>query len=95
MPKRYNRRRQLEARAVPIKHEYQITHPTHKPDLRGEFAGVKVYRRGGKQFVKLSPAQAKFYLDQGAIERVKVQVVEQGKSKTLAPSPSQHATSDH
>lgn len=47
--------------------EYEILDPHHRPDLRGEFAGVKVYQRGPKQYVQLTPAQAQFHLDQGGI----------------------------
>lgn len=52
--------------------EYQIIHPSHTPDLRGEFAGASVYRRGADQFVRLTENQAKFYTDQGAIKRVAI-----------------------
>jgi hypothetical protein len=48
--------------------EYVITDPHHHPDLRGEFANAKVYRRGEHQLVRLTPAQAKFYIDQGGLE---------------------------
>jgi hypothetical protein len=48
--------------------EYVITDPAHHPDLRGEFAGAKVQRRGEQQIVRLTPAQAKFYIDQGGLE---------------------------
>ncbi len=48
--------------------EYVITDPHHHPDLRGEFAGSRVYRRGEQQLVRLTPAQAKFHIDQGGLE---------------------------
>lgn len=48
--------------------EYVILDPAHHPDLKGEFAASRVYRRGDKQLVSLTPAQARFYLDQGGIE---------------------------
>lgn len=48
--------------------EYVITDPHHQPDLRGEFAGSKVYRRGEQQLVRLTQSQAQFYIDQGGLE---------------------------
>jgi hypothetical protein len=50
--------------------EYEITHPTHTPDLHGTFAGQKVYMRNGKQHVRLTEGQARFYLDQAALQLV-------------------------
>ena len=50
--------------------EYEITDPHHAPDLNGEFAGGKVYRKNGKQCVRVTAAHAKFYVDQGALRRV-------------------------
>jgi hypothetical protein len=50
--------------------EYEVTDPNHKPDLNGELAGGKVYRKGGKEFVQLTEAQARFYLDSGSIKPV-------------------------
>jgi len=47
--------------------EYEILDPAHRPDLKGEFAGAKVQRRGNRQVVALTDSQAKFYLDSGAI----------------------------
>ena len=52
--------------------EYIILDPHHLPDLNGEFAGAKVYRIGAEQRVKLLAAQAKFYLDQGAIKKAAI-----------------------
>lgn len=72
MPKSFRHQR-MAARAgrqAPLRREYEITDPTHKPDLRGEFAGAKVARRGSKQFVTLSDQQARFYLDQGVLRPV-------------------------
>ena len=50
--------------------EYEVIDPYHKPDLNGELAGGKVYKRAGKQFVELTEAQARFYLDGGSIQPV-------------------------
>jgi hypothetical protein len=50
-------------------HRYRVTDPHHRPDLRNEFAGAKVNKRGEHHYVHLTPRQAQFYLDQGAIER--------------------------
>lgn len=47
--------------------DYEIVDRTHRPDLRGEFAGVKVRNKAGKQVVALTERQARFYIDQGAI----------------------------
>ena len=52
--------------------EYMILDSHHKPDLRGELAGGKVYVRSDKQYVKLTQRQAKFYLDQGMLAVVPV-----------------------
>ena len=48
--------------------EYEVLDPYHKPDLNGELAGGKVYRKQGKQYVQLTEAQARFYLDSGTIK---------------------------
>ena len=47
--------------------EYQVMDPNHEPDLNGELAGGKVYNKSGKQYVKLTEDQARFYLDSGSI----------------------------
>ncbi len=70
MPKAYRHVRAAKQAAAgrPLaKKDYVIIDPAHKPDLRGEFAGAKVTYVGGQQMVRLSDAQAKFYLDQGTI----------------------------
>lgn len=59
-------RKQMQTQQAPAM-DYIIVAPSHKPDLRGEFAGVKVRRENGKQIVRLTVRQARFYLDQGAI----------------------------
>ena len=48
--------------------EYEVIDPNHKPDLNGELAGGKVYRKGNKQYVMLTEAQARFYLDSASIQ---------------------------
>ena len=53
--------------------EYEVLDPHHKPDLNGELAGGKVYTKQGKQFVQLTEAQARFYLDSGGIQKVEQQ----------------------
>jgi hypothetical protein len=50
--------------------EYEVLDPNHKPDLNGELAGGKVYRKLNKEFVMLTEAQARFYLDSGGIKPV-------------------------
>lgn len=50
--------------------EYEVLDPHHKPDLNGELAGGKVYRKAGKEFVMLTEQQARFYLDSGSIQPV-------------------------
>ena len=49
---------------------YEIVDSNHMPDLRGEFAGVKVQRHGAKQVVRLTAEQAKFYLDGGGLKKM-------------------------
>jgi hypothetical protein len=50
--------------------EYEVMDPNHEPDLNGELAGGKVYKKSGKEFVKLTEEQARFYLDSGSIKKV-------------------------
>ena len=50
--------------------EFEVMDPFHEPDLNGELAGGKVYRRGPKEFVRLTADQARFYLDSGSIAPV-------------------------
>jgi hypothetical protein len=70
MPKstRHHNMARKAAMNAPEKKPYLITDPSHIPDLRGEFAGAKVKRNGAQQIVYLTPAQAKFYSDQGALK---------------------------
>jgi hypothetical protein len=67
---RHHHAARLAQKQPPQTHEYEILDPSHQPDLRGEFAGTKVMHRGGKHFVRLNDAQAKFYLDSGSIRKV-------------------------
>lgn len=71
-----------------ITHDYEITDRTHKPDLRGEFAGVKVKRIGSRQVVRLSERQAKFYLDQGVLRRLPGVVGIDAPASVSAPAPA-------
>lgn len=50
--------------------EYEVLDPMHEPDLNGELAGGKVYKKSGKEYVKLTEDQARFYLDSGSIQAV-------------------------
>lgn len=47
---------------------YEITDPTHMPDLHGQLGGVKVHFRDGKQLVCMTESQARFYLDSGSLK---------------------------
>jgi hypothetical protein len=69
MPKspRHTRAAMKAGKAAPEIKAYVITDPHHRPDMRGEFAGVKVRKMGMQQLVDLTDKQAKFYLDSGAI----------------------------
>jgi hypothetical protein len=66
-------RREWENRNTPILNpliEFEVLDPGHQPDMNGELAGGKVYRKGLKQFVRLTVDQARFYLDSGSIAPV-------------------------
>jgi hypothetical protein len=80
---RHHHAARLAARQPPSTHEYEILDPSHQPDLRGELAGGKVFHRSGKQFVRLSEAQAKFYEDSGSLQKV--------EHRRPAPSPDEPA----
>jgi hypothetical protein len=54
----------------PEKTAYRIADPNHVPDMRGEFAGVKVRKHAEHQVVHLTEQQAKFYIDNGALEKL-------------------------
>ena len=64
--------------------EYEVLDPHHKPDLNGELAGGKVYRKGGKEFVMLTESQARFYLDSASIQLVEQA---QGQQQSQQPKP--------
>jgi hypothetical protein len=72
MPKsvRHQNAARKAAAKPPEKTAYRIADPHHTPDMKGEFAGAKVRRSGEHQVVHLTPAQAKFYLDNGALEKL-------------------------
>lgn len=65
---RHKRRAHKLGSRGPSARKYRITDPTHSPDIKGQFAGVKVHVHGADQFVHLTDAQAQFYVDQGSIE---------------------------
>jgi hypothetical protein len=71
----------------PERRIYRIIAPTHKPDLRGHFAGVKVERHGAHATVLLTEKQARFYLDQGALEPL---VAAAAKPAAAAKKPAPH-----
>jgi hypothetical protein len=48
--------------------EYEIIDPTVKPDLAGTLGGVVVIERNGKKIVRMTRAQAQWYLDHGTIK---------------------------
>jgi hypothetical protein len=52
----------------PVRKAYVIQDINHRPDLRGEFGGVKVLHASGKHLVHLTDKAARFYLDSGSIE---------------------------
>lgn len=61
------RRAQSKMASGPETAEYVILDPSHRVDLRGEFAGVKVVVKNGHQTVRLTESAARFYLDSGSI----------------------------
>jgi hypothetical protein len=80
---RHQHAARLAKRQPAAKHEYEILDPSHTPDLHGQLAGGKVYFRGGKQYVRISEAQAQFYLDSGSLQKV-----EQPQARVdVAPPP--------
>jgi len=48
--------------------EYEILDPAHQADSKGELGGAAVYWRGGKQYVRMTPDHAKFYLDSNSLK---------------------------
>lgn len=67
---RHHHAARLAKKLPPETYEYEILDPSHRPDLHGQLGGGKVYYRGGKQYVRLNEAQAKFYLDSGSLSKV-------------------------
>lgn len=59
-----------KAREMP--QEYEIIDPRVKPDAAGTLGGVVVIKRDGQQFVRMTRAQAQWYLDHGTIKAVGV-----------------------
>jgi hypothetical protein len=57
-----------QAREMP--QEFEIVDPTVKPDMAGTLGGVVVIERDGKQIVRMTRAQAQWYLDHGTIRAV-------------------------
>lgn len=78
--------RKMSAKLGPEVHDYEITDPAHRPDLRGELAGAKVRQRDNKQIVTLSPKAAQFYLDSGSIRPL--QQPKQGASEQTTQNVS-------
>ncbi|WP_065755200.1 hypothetical protein [Bradyrhizobium paxllaeri] len=50
------------------KQTYVIIDDRIKPDALGQLGGVKVETRGDKRIVQMTPGQAKWYLENGAIK---------------------------
>lgn len=57
-----------QAREMP--QEYEIIDPQVKPDAAGTLGGVVVVERDGKKIVRMTRAQAQWYLDHGTIRAV-------------------------
>ncbi len=79
-----------------VAREYEVVDPHARVDAKGEFAGVKARRVGGKLVVSLTDKQAKFYLTQGTIRRCpepeesprQKQRAPQKKAQAPAPKPA-------
>ena len=67
---RHRRAARLAAAKQPELIAYEIVDKHHRPDLRGEFAGVRVSKEGSRHVVRLTERQARFYIDQGALRPV-------------------------
>jgi hypothetical protein len=59
-----------KAAKAPEKTAYRIADPHHVPDMKGEFAGAKVRKHAEHQVVHLTERQAKFYVDNGVLEKL-------------------------
>lgn len=75
MSHRHRRAALKNGKAGPVMKAYVILDPAHRPDLRGEFGGVKVKKLHGKHVVHLSEKTARFYMDSGSIAPMKEQRV--------------------
>jgi hypothetical protein len=58
----------MAQQAHEMRQEYEIVDPTVKPDLAGTLGGVVVIERNGKKIVRMTRAQAQWYLDHGTIK---------------------------
>lgn len=54
----------MAAKPVP----YRIINDRIRPDARGQLGGVRIEKVDGKRIVRMTPAQARWYLEAGAIE---------------------------
>jgi hypothetical protein len=50
--------------------EYEIVDPLVKPDAAGTLGGVVIVEKDGKKIVRMTRAQAQWYLDHGTIRAV-------------------------
>ncbi len=53
-----------------IPQEYEIVDPQVKPDAAGSLGGVVIVNRDGKKIVRMTRAQAQWFLDHGTIRAV-------------------------
>jgi hypothetical protein len=53
-----------------IPKEYEIIDPLVKPDAAGTLGGVVIVEKDGKKIVRMTRAQAQWYLDHGTIKVV-------------------------
>ena len=67
------------------KQTYVIIDERIKPDALGQLGGVRVDRRGDKLTVQMTPGQAKWYLENGAIKLEQPEAPATTK-KTAAPA---------
>jgi hypothetical protein len=70
---------------------YKITSTTVKVDLRKQFAGLPIVQRGAERFVKMTPAQARYWIDQGVIEAFTPPTAAPAPAEAKAPSPVKEA----
>lgn len=66
-----HRRAALKAGPAPVQsYEYKFTDPNFRPDLTRGIGGQVTYRHGADHRVRLTVQQARFWVDQGRLERV-------------------------